>query len=89
VITKKFPLVMVAFALFSAIVTGIVAFNTAKNSLTQASEDNIISLLESRKSSLPNYVETIQDEVNFHAQSPLIIDALQSFSAAWNQLPDR
>ena len=88
VITKKFPLVMVAFALFSAIVTGIVAFNTAKNSLTQASEDNIISLLESRKSSLSNYVETIQDEVNFHAQSPLIIDSLQSFSAAWNQLPD-
>jgi diguanylate cyclase (GGDEF)-like protein len=87
VITKKFPLIMVAFALISALVTGIIAFNTAKTSLTKASEDKIISLLESRKASLANHVEVIRDEVHFHAQSPLISNALRDFSAAWQQLP--
>jgi hypothetical protein len=30
----------------------------------------------------------IQDEVSFHAQSPLIIGAFQPFSTAWEELPD-
>ena len=87
-ITKKLPLVMISFALLSAIVTSVVAFTSARDSAVQEAQDKLISLLESRKSSLEQYFSTIKHDVQFHAQSPLVIDALRHFSTAWQKLPN-
>jgi len=78
-ITRKFPLVMVSFALLSALVTGVVAYNTAKNSLTKSSENKIISLLESRKSSLNNYIDTIKMMLIFMLRALLLLMPFKSF----------
>ena len=86
-ITKKFPLVMIAFALASAIATSVIAFINTKDNMINAAQDKLTSLLESRKSSLRQYFDTLEHDVQFHAQSPLVINALQHFSAAWKALP--
>lgn len=87
-ITKKLPLIMITFALASAIATSVIAFINTKDSMIDAAQDKLTSLLESRKSSLQQYFGTIEHDVQFHAQSPLVISALQDFSDAWELLPN-
>lgn len=87
-ITKKLPFVMIAFALVSAIVTGVIAFINARDSMIDAAQNKLTSLLESRKSSLQQYFSTIEHDVQFHAQSPLVINALQDFANSWELLPN-
>ena len=87
-ITKKFPIVMISFALLSALVTGIIAYSNTSEELKTAAEDKLSSLLESRKATLHNYFVDIRNDVKFHAQSPSVINALVALSYAWTTLGD-
>lgn len=82
-ITHKFPVVMICFALLSALITAFIAFTIAKNEMTNSAEDKLSSLLESRTSSLNTYFSVIEKDLYFHAQSPLVISAIKEFSQAW------
>lgn len=81
-ITHKFPIVMISLALVSAIATGFIAFTIAKNEMAKSAENSLFALLESRKSSLNSYFSVIEKDLIFHAQSPLVIDAIKQFSLA-------
>ena len=87
-ITLKFPLVMIAFALLSALTTGAVAYLQAANSIKEQAKSNLYSLLESRESSLSHYFQTIENNILYQANSLLIKNALQDFSSEWNALPE-
>lgn len=87
-ITQKFPLLMISLALISALATGVIAFSSASNGMRSAAEDKLISLLESRKFSLHQYFNIIQQDLAIHAQSPLLIEAVKDFSQAWDELPE-
>jgi len=78
---------MISLALLSALATGIIAYINTTNSMKLAAEDKLIALLESRKSSLQQYFTSIENKVQFHSQSPLVINALTDFSNAWDKLP--
>ncbi len=78
---------MIVFALISAIATSAIVFINTKDSMIKEAQDKLTALLESRKSSLQQYFNTIRHDVQFHAQSPLVINALQHFSDAWKVLP--
>lgn len=86
-ITKKFPLVMIIFALVSSLVTGIIACHNAEVELEKSAKNTLSSLLDSRKASLENYFYTIEQDLTFQAKSPLVLNALQDFSKAWAELP--
>ncbi|AQS39690.1 diguanylate cyclase (GGDEF) domain-containing protein [Shewanella psychrophila] len=88
-ITHKFPIVMISLALVSAIATGFIAFTIAKNEMAKSAENSLFALLESRKSSLNSYFSVIEKDLIFHAQSPLVIDAIKQFSLAWDALGDQ
>jgi len=85
-ITKKFPLVMITFALVSALATGMIAYSKTSNSMEMLAKENLKSLLASRKSALSQYFDTINHQVSFHAKSPLIISSLTEFGVAWKAL---
>ena len=86
-ITLKFPLVMIVFALMSALTTGAVAYLQAANSIKGQAKSNLYSLLESRESSLNHYFETIKNDIRYHANSKLIKNAFNDFSSGWKALP--
>lgn len=86
-ITLKLPLVMIAFALMSALTTGAVAYLQAANSIKGQAKSNLYSLLESRESSLNHYFQTIENNIRYHANSHLIKSAFKDFSSAWEALP--
>jgi len=85
-ITKKFPLVMITFALVSALVTGIIAYTKTTDSMEMLAKEQLKSLLASRKSALSQYFDTIIHQVTFLAKNPLTVSSLEQFSAAWQSL---
>ncbi|GGI88358.1 hypothetical protein GCM10007978_27580 [Shewanella hanedai] len=85
-ITYKFPVVMICFALLSALITAFIAFTIAKNEMTNSAEEKLSSLLESRATALNTYFSVIEKDLFFHAQSPLVISAIEQFSQAWTAL---
>ncbi|MBL4631762.1 MAG: diguanylate cyclase [Paraglaciecola sp.] len=86
-ITTKFPLIMISLALISAIATGVIAYVKTTESIQEAAQDKLVALLESRKSSVDQYFNRIGHKISFHAQSPLVIEALKDFASAWEGLP--
>ena len=78
-ITKKFPLVMITFALISALITGVIAYSKTYASMDAAAKEKLKSLLDSRKSSLNQYFDNVAHQVTFQADNPLVIEALASF----------
>ncbi|ADZ91653.1 diguanylate cyclase domain-containing protein [Marinomonas mediterranea] len=87
-ITHKLPLVMIIFALISALTTGVVAYYHAVEAIEDQAESKLYALLESRKSSLDHYFDTIQRDIVYHSNSHLVKRALRDFGQAWEQLPD-
>ena len=85
-ITKKFPLVMITFALISALITGVIAYSKTYASMDDAAKEKLRSLLDSRKSSLNQYFDNIAHQVTFQAHNPIVIDALASFDKGWDAL---
>lgn len=85
-ISKKYPLIIVALALFAALVTGLVAYNQSSEQMRVEAEGKLVALLESRKAALDSYFTTIREDLRFQAASPLVIDALREFRWAWKQL---
>ena len=82
-ITKKFPMMMITFALISALATGIIAFTKTTTSMEIAAQEKLKSLLASRKSSLTQYFNSTIYEVGFQGKNPLIVESIQDFDQAW------
>lgn len=87
-ITHKLPLIMIAFALISALTTGVVAYYHAVDAIEDQAESKLYSLLESRTSSLEHYFDSIQRDIVYHAHSHLVQRALRDFSRTWKLLPE-
>lgn len=87
-INKKLPAVMIFFALISMIVAGVVSYINIKVNVEDIIKNNMLSLLQSRKSSLTNYFSSLEDEMLFHGQSPLVRDALEKFSQSFDDIPN-
>ncbi|OOE65387.1 hypothetical protein BZG20_12895, partial [Salinivibrio sp. IB868] len=85
-INKKLPAVMIFFALISMIVAGVVSYINIKVNVEDIIKNNMLSLLQSRKSSLTNYFSSLEDEMLFHGQSPLVRDALEKFSQSFDDI---
>lgn len=85
-ITKKVPLVMITFALVSALVTGVIAYSKTYASMEIAAREKLKSLLDSRKSSLHLHFDNVIHQVTYQARNPLVIAALNDFNHAWDKL---
>jgi diguanylate cyclase (GGDEF)-like protein len=85
-ITKKFPMMMITFALISALATGIIAFTKTTTSMEVAAQEKLKSLLASRKSSLTQYFNSTIYEVGFQGKNPLIVESIKDFDQAWKSL---
>ncbi len=86
-ITKKLPIIMITFALISALTTGFIAYKQAATAMEIQAKEKLYSLLQSRESALEQYFENISKDISYHSQSSLIQSSLGEFSAAWKELP--
>ena len=78
---------MISFALLSAIATGVIAYIQATHAIYEEAEAKLYALMESREATLRQYFDVLEKDILFHAQSELIVEALEDFDAAWETLP--
>lgn len=85
-IANKFAVIVVTLSLFTATVTGIVAFNRTKSDLQQAAESKLLALLESRENYLVDYLQSIRQDMRVSSESSLVRSGLIEFTAAWQAI---
>ena len=81
-ISKKLPIIMVILILFSSIVTETIALTRSSNDAFKAAESKLTALRESRKSSLDNYLTSINQDLDALARNDYVKQALLDFKEA-------
>ena len=86
-ITKKLPLIVITFALASAMASGLIVYKLTSDQLVRSAENNLLSLVDARKSALQAYFNAIESDLTYHSQSLLVIGAFKEFQSAWQDVP--
>jgi len=85
-IAAKLPIVVVVLAIFSAVVTGVIAFTRAESALEDEAFAKIDAAHDGRISELTNYLGAIKADVMVIAENHMGIDALEEIEDAWADL---
>ncbi len=85
-ISQKLPLLVVSASLFLAIALGVTAYFQASASLENEVEQKLNLALTSRKAAMTNLFTDIKKDLAVTAASPMVSEALSSFSLAWLNL---
>ncbi|MFD2176055.1 diguanylate cyclase [Veronia pacifica] len=84
-IKLKLPIILISFALISAIITGVISYTYAADQLTLSAKAKLTALLESRKESLIHYFDIIKQDLAFHSKAPTTRDATIEFINGWRE----
>ncbi|MEW5727067.1 MAG: methyl-accepting chemotaxis protein [Pseudomonadota bacterium] len=82
-ISRQLPVLLVSFAVLSAIAVGTVSFVKSRTQLVSEAEAKLSALLEARKSELGSYLQAIGEDVALLAEGHAIRDVLGAFETAY------
>jgi len=85
-IARKLPLVIVTVALISAAAVGVTSYLKAAGTIRAEAESKLTALMEVRKASLSQYLDTIRQDLRIVAGNATVQKALADFTFAWQQL---
>lgn len=85
-LSKKIPGLVVLAAVVLAGSVGALSLSTATTNAEIESEQRMRAILTSRAEALSAYLHSIEQDLRFVAASPLTIEAIAEFGAAWEQL---
>ena len=85
-ISWKLPIIIVALAVISAGVSGVVAYQKSAEELDREAQTRLEGLLGARKSELSAYLDSIQQDLRLQASNPQIRNALTEFASTWRDL---
>lgn len=83
-ISQKLPLIIVGMAVIAAGVTGYIAIDRASSDALITAEDRIVAMGSARKSTLENYLGSIQQDLSALSHSGETREALAAFENGWN-----
>ncbi len=86
-IAQKVPLVITGAAIAVAVLTGGVSVFLARDALTTAYHDQLLSLLEARKIALEEYTSDTRNDVKLLAQSEKVLRAMDGFNIGRTSIP--
>jgi len=85
-ISIKLPGVLLALSLIAILGTGIGGYYEGRVELLNAAESKMTALLQTRKSSIEQYLASISSDLRFQAENPNVKDALVEFTKAWKEM---
>jgi len=85
-ISKKLPIIMILLTLTSSIVSETIALTRSSSDAFKAAENKLTALRESRKSSMENYLNSINQDLSALAQNDYVKQALLDFKDGWDAL---
>lgn len=85
-IAKKLPALIVILTVLTAMTSGIVAYQVAANNAISAAEEKLTALQISRRDSLAQYLDSIDQDLSSLSFSDYVKSAMQDFDSAWDEL---
>lgn len=86
-LAKKIPSVIVGLAVVIGGAIGIISYFQAAGVLQNEVKEKLLAVLETRRVGLTTYLDSIEEDLNTLARSPMTKAALQAFTDGWNELP--
>ncbi|SCA56793.1 Methyl-accepting chemotaxis protein [Candidatus Terasakiella magnetica] len=75
-ISVKLPAILVVLTLVSILITGMLAYFKSADNMTVVAEDNMVTLIDSRKAAIKNLLEGIQQDLGILSSNQMVKDAL-------------
>ncbi|MFN3826115.1 MAG: methyl-accepting chemotaxis protein [Micavibrio sp.] len=85
-ISRKLPVLIVALALFSAVLAGTITITQSQKALHHAIEEEMKALRSARAETLREYMNSISEDLSIMATSPYVRQALKDYGAGWDEL---
>ncbi|MGF1630548.1 MAG: hypothetical protein ACFCUT_13830, partial [Kiloniellaceae bacterium] len=85
-IARKLPLVILASGLISAGAVSITNYVNSATAIRAEAEHQLSALLEARRDTLNDYLESIRQDLRIVASNTMVHEALADFTMAWGQL---
>ncbi|MBT3915958.1 MAG: HAMP domain-containing protein [Rhodospirillaceae bacterium] len=85
-ISTKFPFVIVALSLLAAFVTGLVAYRESSSELQLAAKRQLTALVETRRSNLNTFINSVTAEIELLAGSKSVKQAMLELDKGWKEL---
>ncbi|MCZ6820849.1 MAG: hypothetical protein O7G31_15375, partial [Calditrichaeota bacterium] len=85
-VARKIPSFAVFSSLVLAMALGIIIYSSSSSKLYEAAQSKLVAVREARKTTLADYLKTIDQDLAFQRTNPAVRKALLAFSAAWQEL---
>lgn len=80
----KLPLIIVAFAMLTAVATSYQLYKTAEKELVISEKDKLQAIVETRKEEFSRYFSSIGKDLNFNSKNPFVRQSEKEFATAWS-----
>ncbi|MEP4768681.1 MAG: methyl-accepting chemotaxis protein [Roseibium sp.] len=87
-IRAKIPLAIVGFAIAVGAGVGTASYLSAANETHQLTEDRLLSIAQSRRTEINDYLQTIVEDLEIVAHLPYTAQAVREFKASWSEIDD-
>ena len=78
----KLPLLILAFALLSSLITGVVSYLSAEGDVSDLADDRLEALRDARKNQVASYLDAIRQEIAIQSRSPAFSGNASELSGA-------
>ncbi len=85
-ISTKLPIFVVLLALAASSVVGYLAYSKATEEMISSEKEKLVALLETRKSELTSYLDSIRQDMRILASTHIVQEGLVEFERTWELL---
>ncbi|MGI9303271.1 MAG: PAS domain S-box protein [Gammaproteobacteria bacterium] len=87
-ISFRLPAVMIGIVLAAIAATSLQGYWSSLRALESSARNELLALMESRRSALQQYLERVREDLILTARNPMAVEALTTFDAAWSTTTD-
>lgn len=85
-IALRLPAAFLLLVAISLGVLGILSYKSAKSTLMEAGEAEMLDIVNTQAQELRNWSQEVETDLTMQAESPLLANALRAFAAGWDAL---
>ena len=85
-LSQKLPAMFVLFAIMAGATVGAIAIYKSSAELESSYQERMIAVTGAVHHEIKGYLDSIRSDLDFTASNPMVIQAVQDFDAAWDEL---
>lgn len=85
-LSQKLPMLIIGLVMVAVLSVSILADRQSSSALIEKAEDELLAMADARRETLSSYLDGISQDLRYQASSPMTLDALRQFTAAYQEL---